>query len=396
PQASALLEEALDRLPVADGRYRALALARYAQVQNLTAPYAQRRAMSDEAVEMARRIDNPVVLAQVLLARCLTLDGPDDTHEHLAIGAEVTSLGEQTADPELVLQGARARIPALFVLGRHDEAGELAETFDRLAHQVRHPDHLRLARMWDILRTSLEGRFDEAEAMAQQQLDDLLRAGHIQGVGIHFTQTFAGRWLHGELDRGRSALEAMQQVFPSNIRFWAVSLWVDMVSGRWEHALAELAAHDPAQVAELPHDYFWWPTMLAWTVVSTHRAACGDANVEWAAQLYEAMAPYTGRNCTMGYAAYGGAVDHHLGTLAAVLDRPDEAVELLESGLTRHEELDAVGFAALSTRWLAFALARRDRPGDRDRAAELLAESRKVEQELGLHGLPPPVDLGDG
>ena len=396
PDARALLEEALDRLPVADGRYRALALARYAQVQNLTAPYAQRRAMSDEAVEMARRIDNPVVLAQVLLARCLTLDGPDDTHEHLTVGAEVTSLGEQTADPELVLQGARARIPALFVLGRHDEARELGTTFTRLADQVRHPDHLRLARMWDILRSSLEGRFDETESMAQQQLDDLLRAGHIQGVGIHFTQTFAGRWLHGELDRGRPALEAMQLVFPSNIRFWAVALWVDMASGRWEHALDELAANDPTQVAQLPHDYFWWPTMLAWTVVSTHRAACGDVDTTWAGHLYEAMAPYRGRNCTLGYAAYGGAVDHHLGTLAAVIGQPDDAVDLLESGLARHEELDAVGFAALSTRWLAYALARRDAPGDHERAAELLADSRRVEHELGLHGLPPAVDLGQG
>jgi hypothetical protein len=396
PDARALLEEALDRLPVADSRYRALALARYAQVQNLTASYPQRRAMSDEAVEMARRIDNPVVLAQVLLARCLTLDGPDDTHEHLAVGAEVTSLGEQTADPELVLQGARARIPALFVLGRHDEARDLAATFNRLADQVRHPDHLRLARMWDILRTSLEGRFDETEAMAQQQLDDLLRAGHIQGVGIHFTQTFAGRWLHGELDRGRPALDAMQLVFPSNIRFWAVSLWVDMASGRWEHALEELAANEPDQVAQLPHDYFWWPTMLAWTVVSTHRAACGDVDVAWATHLYEAMAPYRGRNCTLGYAAYGGAVDHHLGTLAAVIGKADDAVDLLTSGLARHDELDAVGFAALSTRWLAYALAQRDGPGDHERAAELLADSRRVEQELGLHGLPPAVDLGQG
>jgi hypothetical protein len=393
PQARALLEEALDRLPATDGRYRALALARYAQVQNLTAPYPQRRSMSDEAVAMARRLDNPVVLAQVLLARCLTLDGPDDTHEHLTVGAEVTSLGEQAADPELVLQGARARLPALFVLGRHDDARDLADTFTRLAHQVRHPDHLRLARMWDILRTGLEGRFAEAETMAQQQLDDLLRAGHIQGVGIHFTQTFAGRWLHGELDRSRASFEAMQTVFPSTIPFWAVSLWLDMASGQWERALSELASSDPAQVRELPSDYFWWPTMLAWTVVATHRAACGDVNREWADHLYEAMAPYRGRNCTLGYAAYGGAVDHHLGTLAAVTDRTDEAVDLLESGLARHQELDAVGFSALSTRWLAFALARRGGPGDLQRAGELITVSRRVEDELGLHGLPPAVDL---
>ena len=78
----------------------------------------------------------------------LALDGPDDVDDHLDIGSEVIAIGQQTGDPDLVLQGARARIHPLFVVGAHDAARDLAGTFTQLAGTVRHPDHLRIATMW--------------------------------------------------------------------------------------------------------------------------------------------------------------------------------------------------------------------------------------------------------
>ena len=62
---------------------------------------------------MARRLEAPVVVASVLVSRVLALDGPDDVDDHLDIGAEVIRIGEQTGDPDLVLQGARAGPPAV-------------------------------------------------------------------------------------------------------------------------------------------------------------------------------------------------------------------------------------------------------------------------------------------
>ncbi|HET6663923.1 MAG TPA: AAA family ATPase, partial [Acidimicrobiales bacterium] len=133
PTARSLLEEALTRLPPSDSRPRALALARLAHVLTLAAPHAERQAESDEAVAMARRLDAPVVLASVLVSRSLALDGPDDVDEQLDLGAEVMAIGRQTGDPDLVLQGARARVQALFVIGRHIEAKILARELTTLA-----------------------------------------------------------------------------------------------------------------------------------------------------------------------------------------------------------------------------------------------------------------------
>ena len=127
PEARDLLEQVLDRLPATDTRARALATARLAHVRHGDAPHAERRALADEAEAMARRLDAPVVLASVLCSRVLALDGPDDLDEHLDIGAEVMRIGEQTGDQDLVLQGARARIHPLFVVGAHDAARDLAD-----------------------------------------------------------------------------------------------------------------------------------------------------------------------------------------------------------------------------------------------------------------------------
>ena len=92
----------------------------------------------------------------------------------------------------------------------------------------------------------------------------------------------------------------------------------------------------------------------------------------------------------LGYAAYLGAVDHHLGTLDAVLGRIDDAAAHLEAALERHRLIDARPWVALSARWLANVLADRDEPGDADRAAALHAEATALASSLGVNALPPP------
>ncbi|HEV7763076.1 MAG TPA: AAA family ATPase [Acidimicrobiales bacterium] len=388
PRARHLLEEALERMPDEDSRNRALVLARLAQVRSLDAPYDERRARSDEAVAMARRMDARVVLATVLMARCLTLDGPDETEEQLTTGIEVTRIGEQTGDPDLALQGARVRISALFLLGRHDEARELADGFITLARQVRHPDHLRIAAMWEILWVGLSGDSERAQDLARTLRRELEAAGHPQAREIHFAQSFALRWLHGGLDRMRTVVDTELTRRPDDVQMWTFSLWLDAATGHGDRALAHLAERDPAEfVAGLAPELRWSLKLVACSVA----ASAGDPG--WAAVLHDALEPYSGRNCVIAYTTFVGAIDHHLGTLALVLGRDDRAVELLGCGLDQHRDLRAEPFVALSARWLARALVQRGRADDRLRAAELQSESLALAERFGLHGLPQFVEL---
>ena len=87
----------------------------------------------------------------------------------------------------------------------------------------------------------------------------------------------------------------------------------------------------------------------------------------------------------LGYAAYLGAVDHHLGTLAAVLGRTDDAVEHLGAALERHRAIEARPWVALSAAWLANVLAERDGPGDAERGPRrCTAEARALAARAGL------------
>lgn len=384
PLARRLLGDVLARLPASDGRARALALARLAHLLHLDAPHPERARISDEAVSMARRLDAPVVLASTLVSRCFALDGPDDVDEQLDIGAEVIRIGEQTGDADLVLQGARTRMQPLLVVGAHEAANELAERFTQLAGELRHPEHLRLVVMWEIMWATLQGRFDEATARAEALRDQLARSGHSQAAIIHLGQTLPLAWMRRESHRIPAPVEGSRSVEPYALHRWSVAAWLESSRGHARAARGLLAEHPPETLAELDSNYLWTPTVVGCAIAA---AAAGD--VPWAEAAHRALAPLSGRNCVMGYAAFLGAVDHHLGALDAVRGRIDDAVAYLESALERHRTIGARPFEALSERWLARALAARGRRGDAERAAALAASSEAVATDLGLQHLPP-------
>jgi len=385
PVARRLLDEALDRLPPSDSRARANTLARLAHVLHGDAPHVERRALSDEAEAMARRLEAPVVVASVLVSRVLALDGPDDVDDHLEIGAEVVRIGEQTGDSDLVLQGARARIHPLFVVGAHDAARDLAARFTDLAGTVRHPDHLRLAAMWQIMWAALEGNLDEAERLADALRLRLEVAGHSQVALIHFMQSFVLRWLRGTMAESEPMLDALLAQSPDSLTWWALRAWAAAGAGDVDDALSRLADRPTVDLVSADAGYQWQTA-----VVGTAICASMIGDRRWAEVAHGLLAPYSGRNMVFGYVAYLGAVDHHLGTLAAVLGRHDVAVTHLEAALERHRVIAARPWVALSAAWLANALTERDDHGDTGRAAPLLAEATDLATGLGMHALPPP------
>jgi hypothetical protein len=144
-----------------------------------------------------------------------------------------------------------------------------------------------------------------------------------------------------------------------------------------ERPVDELAAADPG--------YLWLFAVLGAAVTAT-----AVADERWAQTAHDTLAPYSGRNCVLGYAAYLGAVDHHLGTLESVLGHGDAAVAHLESGLERHRTIGARPWVALSEAWLANVVAERDGPGDAARAATLHRDAAQLAGRLGMIALPEP------
>ncbi len=77
----------------------------------------------------------------------------------------------------------------------------------------------------------------------------------------------------------------------------------------------------------------------------------GDAT--HAATLYERLTPYAGRPATAGRAVVSyGAIDRHLGGLAVVLGRTDDAIRHLENATRLNDALGCTVWRAHAERLL--------------------------------------------
>ena len=160
--------------------------------------------------------------------------------------------------------------------------------------------------------------------------------------------------------------------------------WVELGAGDQEAARALLDDCPLDELAEADAGYLWmYGTVGAAVCPPPSATAAGRGR-------RQALAPYSGRNCVLGYAAYLGAVDHHLGCVEVTLGRLDDAVAHLEAALERHRTIGARPWAAVSAAWLANALVARGGPDDAERADRLWADAAEEAADLGLAILPAP------
>ena len=191
PVQVGLLEEALAALGEADSPLRARVLAGLARALVSTPQVERRLALSEDAVQMARRLGDPATLAAVLFGRHLAIWGSERaevTGERLAIATEAVGLAEQIGDRAMALRGRGLRRIDLLELGDlagYDADLAAAERAAEELRQLRYRWQLPLAHATGAL---LAGRFAQAEELMEQGLaagagrrpggGELLHRGH--------------------------------------------------------------------------------------------------------------------------------------------------------------------------------------------------------------------------
>jgi transcriptional regulator with XRE-family HTH domain/tetratricopeptide (TPR) repeat protein len=387
-RAEALLEEALERLGAEDGADRATVLARLAHWLHNARSYPERLSLSDQSVTMARAAGDRRTLATVLLHRGWALDGPDDVDDALAVAGEIVGIGAELADPGLTLEGLRIRVAAQFELGEHAAASATALALKQLAEEVRHPEFIRLAAMWDITVANLEGRFEDARALAVELGHRLTRIGHSQAQIIPVVQTFPWWVLRGRSARHISMLEELSAYEPANAAWPAITAWCLAETGAVDQAAGLLHRLEPAAAAAADKNYQWWAVIVGFSGAVD---LVGDR--QWADVLYDLAAPYAGRNCTLGVATFLGAADHWLGVLAGTAGRYPEAVRHLEAALRRHHAMGSRPLTALTEEAYGRVLSRRGAAADHERARDLNQSALRTADELGLTAIRDRVRL---
>jgi len=331
-----LLEEVLASLGEPDGALRALVMARLATALYFAGSRDRCESLSARAVEMARRVGDPATLAHALHSRHVAVWGPRSLEERLAIATEIVTLAETIGDKEQVGRGRHLRIADLLELGEVAAAYREMEVQSRLADEMRQPLFHWHRAIYRTMRALLEGRFEEAERLAQETLAIGQRASP------DAMETFAGQVFPQWREQGRlaeaevsaAAFAAQQPRDPS----WRVALGIIYLeTGREADARREFEALAADDFAGIREDAVWLLVMSALCEICSGLRDAGRA-----ATLYRMLSPYAARNVVAGAGvAYWGSLSFFLGLLATTMARWAEAARHFEAALEMNARMGA-------------------------------------------------------
>ena len=375
-----LLQEALAALGDAEVPLRARLLARLALELYYAGDPERRLALSDEAVALARRLGDPETLATCLDARHYALWRPETVHERLEVASELRRIAATVGDPELELEGAGWTVVDLLELGDIAGADIQIAAASRLAEALHRPLYEWWTSQFRCARAQIDGRFDEAERLAEETLAIGRRGQAENATHVYAQSLFNLRREQGRLAEVEEGVRGMIGLYPA-VPAWRCSLALLLLElGREDEAAAEFDAVAAAGFDALPRDANW---LIAITLLAEVCARLGRR--DHAGELYEALAPYAGRNVVVGRASTcNGSASRQLGALAAVQGDWRRAEEHLAAALAMHEAMGARPFVARTQlAWAEMELAR----GDAGAARARLAEAIVIADALGMSAL---------
>jgi len=389
-----LLGRALAALPDRDSSLRVRVLAGLARASASTSTGLSDTAvrMADEAVTMARRLDDPQALLEALEMRFLFDRAPSEIHRRLATMDEMLGLARRLDDKRLLLDILEIRYMDRMAVGER-EAGDFIDEHARLADEIKDPFYLYTTASIRVCPAFLAGRFDEAERLALQAFEIGQRHGIDNAEGIFGIHMFTFRREQGRLGEIAPVVQHFLRE-QGHAAAWQPGLaliYSDL--GRTDDARAQFERLATNDFAAVPRDALW-QTCLAY--LAEVCASLGDESR--AAWLYESMLPYAELNVLVGLDFYLGASGRYLGQLAVAMSQWDVAEAHFEHALRLDERTGATTWLAHSRYQYGRMLRLRGRSADRERAETLIQQALATARALGMNGLAGRIDTdaGDG
>jgi eukaryotic-like serine/threonine-protein kinase len=375
-----LLEEALNAVGSRDDRVRARLLARLAMELYFGGRAERRADLVDEALAIARRLDDPATIAYVLNARYAALWAPENVTERLSIADEVLELARRAGDHRLAREGRGRRIVTLLELGHVAAAHAEIEVHARAAEELRQPFGRWQAAVWQAAEALLSGRLAEGESRAREAFELGRRVRMTDAENCFAVQSFMAAMELGRLAELQETVEQLVRRYPETTRWMTTLAVLHAELGHRDEAAAafeRVAAHG---FATIEHDNQW---LIAMTNLANACAFLGD--VGRAPELHELLLPYAGRNVVIveGWACLGSA-DRPLGMLATTMRRWAEAEAHFQAALELNSRLGAPTWLARTEfRYGQMLLARRE-TGDTEHARMLLKQALGTAAGLGM------------
>jgi AAA ATPase domain len=384
-----LLQDALVMLGGHDNRLRARLLARLSCALRSEPSREHRDALSQQAVDLARSLQDPATLAYALEGRFWAIWWPENPEQRLSIALELRQAAEAAGDTERLAGSHQAAWAVLLELGRMTEARIESDLLERRMEELRQPAQRWLLSLARALQLLLEGHFEEADVLITHALENaLLERDEVSATRSQLFLLRRDQDRLSEVEEGtRSAVEAFPW-FPVHRAELALLL---LETGRRREAqiLFDALARDRFSVFHRDNQ---WLTEVA--IASEVCAKLGDG--EAGQVLYEELAPFAGFHAVGHGEGSVGAVDRYLGLLAELLGRTDDAIRHLEDAERLNEQMGARPWTLRTQADLGRVLLGRNLPPDRAQAADLLRSARAGAAQIGMVALLAQMGSEDG
>ena len=211
----AVIEATLAAVGDADSSSRARLLARLAVERTRDGDSPNRRVIADEALSMARRLNDPATLLDVLTARVWTMDTLGTLSERSVTTAEAEQIADRLGDPIGRFWSTRSRIDSVLETAELSEYVRCVNKLTRLAIEIGQPVLRYISLQAQALRTLLAGDANEAEALAERAFQLGTDTGQPDALPTHAGLIGPIRWHQGRLSELVSLSESMLAAHPT-------------------------------------------------------------------------------------------------------------------------------------------------------------------------------------
>lgn len=387
PHTIPLLQDALVMLGGGDDVLRVRLLTRLACALRSSPDRERSDALSRQAVEMARQLDDPPTLSYALEGRVAAIWWPENPEERLVLAREAIEIAQRTGDLEREANAHMGAEGALSDVGRMDEARAQAEVLGRRAAELRQPAQRWLATAVRAKLTLFEGDYAKAEQFIHEALEHDRHPTEVaDDVASARSQLFILRRDQARLAEVEDIVRASIDEFPWYPLNRAALALLLVELGRVGEArdlFDELAKDD---FSALYRDSEW---LLGMAFASEACAQLGDSSA--ASVLYGQLQPFAGRQAVAFAEADVGAIDRYLGLLGSTMGRVADARAHLGDAVRLNGRRGGRPWMARSQCELAGVLLS-ESAANRPEAESLLRESQKTARELGIVALDGPIE----
>jgi len=382
-----LITEALALLSREDSALRACLIAYLARISEKLQSLDELLAMLNEAVAMARRLDDPHTLIDCARFRFSLDRDPARIGERLELANEMVELTRKVDNVGLHAELLMFRTYDSLAMGNLEVCERDLDTMEELADKLRDPFYHYHAATMRVTGALLTGRLDEAERLAMNAMTTGQQLGvdNVEGVmGVHM---FTIRREQGRLGEIAPLVSHFLEKHGAGASWRPGLALIHFEIGEVEQARQQFERMASTNFRWLPRDSLWQTCLSYLTEVCD-----GLDDTARAQTLYDLLLPYADHTLVVGNAiACLGATSRFLGQLATVCNRWEEAEQHFRHAIELNKRLNARPWLAHSQFQYARMLRKRGQAQDIEMAGTLLDEACTAADALAMGALTSKI-----